>query len=699
MHRKVEALRPLLRGVVLAAIVLAGADLLLLALRHWPGLSLPTLFDDGYFSVAISVLLLAIVLVLGRRLARALDRAESAAWLQQEVLDALEAGLVLFDANRRIVFCNRHFLRLYGSLGTAALPGATYEQLLRAVVANGMVPDAIGQEEAWIARRLRDFGRTDTGLMRRMPDGSWRRIDELRLPDGGVLAHIVDVSEMVAKEDAIEAARRDAEQARERLAGAIEALPATFELFDPDDRLVLWNHTLAETYPHMAPYLDKGLTFEQLARLNLDGGGQPEYADRSEEWLALRQAQRRRGEQPSQLMNNGRGRWLRMAETRLRDGSIVAIRVDVTDFEDQRRALEQTQQELARSRQRLEDAIEALPAGFELYDADDRLMMVNRMNLQMYPLLADLADQRPTFEQVVRTHAARGGLPFLKTPEELNAWIERRLNERRNPSEVAVHQTAEGRWIRIYERRTRDGGMVAIRLDVSELMQREQELNLLNARLAQLNQELSVLSQTDALTGLANRRAFDQRLAEELSRAARHARATGVASGRYRPLQGLQRPLWPSGWRRLLASGGCRTARMRGSTHRPGGPAGWRRVRSAAAASRQRRRHPGRRALPAGGRSRSHRARRVACRPLCHGERGRRAVDQSRTRRGRIAGLGRRRVVPLQNDRVGVASCWLRPTDTTASCAVPRRAISGSVVLGRVLSRDTQDRVLGRRRS
>ena len=256
--------------------------------------------------------------------------------------------------------------------------------------------------------------------------------------------------------------------------------------------------------------------------MNLEGGGQPEYADRAQEWLDLRLAQRRRGEQPSQLMNNGRGRWLRMAETRLRDGSIVAIRVDVTDFEDQRRALEQAQQELARSRQRLEDAIEALPAGFELYDADDRLMMVNRMNLQMYPLLADLADQRPTFEQVVRTNAARGGLPFLKTPEQLNAWIERRLNERRNPSEVAVHQTAESRWIRIYERRMRDGGLVAIRLDVSELMQREQELNVLNARLAQLNQELSVLSQTDALTGLANRRAFDQRLAEEVSRAARH---------------------------------------------------------------------------------------------------------------------------------------------------------------------------------
>jgi diguanylate cyclase (GGDEF)-like protein len=386
MLRRVGALRPLLRGLVLAAIVLAGANLLLPVLNLWSGLQVPQWLDGGLFSVAVSAALLVIVGALGLRLVRALDHAVTAARLQQQVLDALQAGLVLFDAGGRIVFCNEHFRRAYAALGAAGQPGATYEQLLRAVVATGMAPDAIGQEEAWIARRLADFGRSGPGLMRRMPDGSWRRIVELRLPDGAVLAHIVDV----------------------------------------------------------------------------------------------------------------------------------------TDSETQRRALDQAQQELERSRQRLEDAIEALPAGFELYDAEDRLVMVNRMNLQMYPLLTDLADQRPTFEQVVRTNAARGGLPLLDSPEKLDAWIERRQRERRNPAEVWLHQTADDRWIRTYERRMRDGGLVAIRLDVSELVQREKELKALNVRLAQLNEDLSVLSQTDALTGLANRRAFDLGLAEEVSRATRH---------------------------------------------------------------------------------------------------------------------------------------------------------------------------------
>jgi diguanylate cyclase (GGDEF)-like protein len=332
----------------------------------------------------------------------------------------------------------------------------------------------------------------------------------------------------VAKEQALEGARHEAELARARLAGAIEALPATFELYDADDRLVMWNRALAEAYPHMAPFLDRHLSFEELARLNIAAGGQPEYAERPDVWVALRQAQRRDGSTPPTLLNNGRGRWLRVYETQLADGSTVAIRVDVTGAELQRRALDEARQELLRSRQRLEDAIEAMPAGFELYDGDDRLVLVNRMSLQMYPLLADLAASRATFEEVVRANAARGGLPLVQSPEALDAWIAQRQAERKMPGDVRVHRVAEDRWVRVHERRTREGGVVAVRLDVSELMRREAELSALNAQLAGLNAELSVLSQTDALTGLANRRAFDLRLAEEVSRAVRHGMALAL---------------------------------------------------------------------------------------------------------------------------------------------------------------------------
>lgn len=54
-----------------------------------------------------------------------------------------------------------------------------------------------------------------------------------------------------------------------------------------------------------------------------------------------------------------------------------------------------------------------------------------------------------------------------------------------------------------------------------ELLCRQHEVRELNIRLADANKRLAVLARTDVLTGVANRRAFDERLAEDWTRAAR----------------------------------------------------------------------------------------------------------------------------------------------------------------------------------
>jgi diguanylate cyclase (GGDEF)-like protein len=102
------------------------------------------------------------------------------------------------------------------------------------------------------------------------------------------------------------------------------------------------------------------------------------------------------------------------------------------------------------------------------------------------------------------------------------AWLAERLHAHRNPVGPVLVELPGNRWLRIDERRTRDGGVAGVRTDVTELVHREQALRALNQRLDELNAELSRLSETDALTGLANRRHFDRRLAEEVSRASRH---------------------------------------------------------------------------------------------------------------------------------------------------------------------------------
>ena len=195
-------------------------------------------------------------------------------------------------------------------------------------------------------------------------------------------------------------------------------------------------------------------------------------------------------------------------------------------------------------------------------------MMVNRTNLELFrcwPSWLRAADIRASGADQCRARR-----PAVSENARAAERLDRTKTERaQDPSEVAVHQIAENRWVRLYERRMRDGGMVAIRLDVSELMQHEQELSLLNRPAG---------AAEPGVVGAVANRCLDRpcqpariRPAAGRGGIARGAplHATGVAGGRYRPLQGVQRPLWPSGRRRLLAPSGHRASRMRGSADRP----------------------------------------------------------------------------------------------------------------------------------
>jgi diguanylate cyclase (GGDEF)-like protein len=137
----------------------------------------------------------------------------------------------------------------------------------------------------------------------------------------------------------------------------------------------------------------------------------------------------------------------------------------------------------------------------------------------MYPRVSHLLPQKPTFEELVRANAALGGLPGSVPVDE---WLADRLAQRRNPGAPRLIQATDGRWFRLHERRTREGGLVGVRMDISELIEREQALQRVNQELDAANRRLAELSETDALTGIANRRRFDRRLAEEWQRALRH---------------------------------------------------------------------------------------------------------------------------------------------------------------------------------
>ena len=145
----------------------------------------------------------------------------------------------------------------------------------------------------------------------------------------------------------------------------------------------------------------------------------------------------------------------------------TAILRDLTQRKSDARKLKQAET-------RLVDAIESLPDGFVLYDADDRLVMCNSKYREFYSSSADLIQEGEKFEDIIRRGARRG--QYQLSGDALEDWIELRMQHHRNPGAHMEQHLDDGRWLRVIESRTSEGGMVGFRVDITELKHREQEL-------------------------------------------------------------------------------------------------------------------------------------------------------------------------------------------------------------------------------
>jgi signal transduction histidine kinase/CheY-like chemotaxis protein len=132
-----------------------------------------------------------------------------------------------------------------------------------------------------------------------------------------------------------------------------------------------------------------------------------------------------------------------------------------------------------RARKQLADAIESISEGFSLFDASDRLVIFNSHYAEFVnPEMASVRSAETTFEDIVRSGAARGLVDDIRSYASVDEWVAARLEQHRNPKGPYIQRRTDGKWVRINERRTEDGGYVAVYSDITELKQREAELEV-----------------------------------------------------------------------------------------------------------------------------------------------------------------------------------------------------------------------------
>jgi PAS domain S-box-containing protein len=151
-------------------------------------------------------------------------------------------------------------------------------------------------------------------------------------------------------------------------------------------------------------------------------------------------------------------------------------------------ALIEAEERAAALYRRFREAIECVPASLMLFDADDRLVICNSASQNFFPGAKDLLIPGSSFEDLLRADIASGYL--WKTDLSIDEWVTQRVARHRSANTDVIGSLPDGRWIQVIERPTTDGGVIGIRINVTEVKQKEAELEETTRLLEEQSKEL-----------------------------------------------------------------------------------------------------------------------------------------------------------------------------------------------------------------
>ena len=183
-----------------------------------------------------------------------------------------------------------------------------------------------------------------------------------------------------------------------------------FALFDADGRLELANPAWLAPFEGLetvCPGADHVHVLDMLVEegiVDLEGEDPEAWRKRMRDRWARRPI-------PDETLRLWNGQFRKLTDRPRPGGGIVSLSIDITEL------------------MRMWSAIEELPDGFVLYDADDRLLMCNGVYRDIYAASAAAIRPGATFEDILRHGLDRG--QYVDAIGREDAWLEERLEAHR----------------------------------------------------------------------------------------------------------------------------------------------------------------------------------------------------------------------------------------------------------------------------
>ncbi|WP_427963402.1 ATP-binding protein [Altererythrobacter sp.] len=162
----------------------------------------------------------------------------------RDAIESLSDGFALFDANDRLLMCNRAFLKFWPELEDLSENSPAFEDLAQQLARSGRTIGSLVSPDRWIKDRIARHSKADGAHVQALSDGRWLQINELRTSEGGTVGIYTDITSVKAE---------DARERAKELAVRNLALQATLDtlsegacLFGSNRKLQAWNDGFAE---------------------------------------------------------------------------------------------------------------------------------------------------------------------------------------------------------------------------------------------------------------------------------------------------------------------------------------------------------------------------------------------------------------------------------------------------------------------
>jgi signal transduction histidine kinase len=482
----------------------------------------------------------------------------------------LNDGYILFDADDRMMLCNDRYRQLYAEIEKTLEPGVTFMEIAQSYADTRGFTNSEAKR-AWIENRIDQYRNPQAAFDQKIPNGTWVRIIDQKLPGGGTVGLRVDITDVKRIEEELEQAqsialigsfRWDLEKEKmiscsagfarihgkeiadlnlprqnmlmgihaddiERVTQVYADAKVTDGLYEVRYRIVRGDGEIRHIIERGDTSVRRdGKVIEQLGTLQdvtesrlieeelenaqriahvgswrwdivndrliscsqeyadifgvpLDRIGthlehefaqalHPDDREYVVEFLRHPDQQMSRYEIEYRIVRpDGQIRNIieRGEPTQIKDGVILEQQGSIQDITER---IEEASEKL-RNEEMLEAAIENVPGGFLMVDADGYIERFNRKFFDLYPLQQSFINEGVSFERFLRYGVDKR--VYQEALEDPESWLRQRLERHRADVNEFIDRLSDGRSIQIALRRLATGARVGIHVDVTELQQ------------------------------------------------------------------------------------------------------------------------------------------------------------------------------------------------------------------------------------